>query len=115
MVITQLTKYSKKLRKNQTEAEKIIWRYLRDRRILNCKFKRQTIIGSYIVDFTCLKIKLIIEIDGGQHEWQSQYDETRTQFLVLRGFEVIRYWNNQVSLQRDAVLNDIYEQVRKRL
>ena len=111
----QLNKYSRKLRQKQTEAEKSIWRHVRNRRILNCKFKRQFIIEHYIVDFICLKIKLVIEIDGGQHEWQTEYDENRTQFLESEGSGVIRYWNNQVLMQLDVVLNDIYEQVRKRL
>ena len=111
----RIKKYSKKLRQNQTEVEKIIWRYLRNRRILNCKFKRQFIIGHYIVDFVCLRINLIIEIDGGQHEWREKQEKRRTEFLESQGFEIIRYWNNQVSAQLDAVLTDIYEQVRRRL
>ena len=97
------------LRKNQTDAEKLLWRHLRNRQIANSKFRRQHEIGSYIVDFICIEQLLIIEIDGGQHAEQITYDAKRTAYLETQGYNVIRFWNNDVINDMDAVLNKIYE------
>ena len=110
-----LKTYSRDLRRQQTHVEKILWRHLRGRECLHCKFRRQHPIGRYIFDFVCLKINLVIELDGGQHAWKNIDDRKRTKYLNIRGFDVIRYWNDQVALHLHEVLEDIYREVRKRL
>jgi very-short-patch-repair endonuclease len=101
------------LRKNQTEAEKLLWSRLRNRQMEGFKFRRQWPIGSYIVDFVCLSCKLIIELDGGQHAETIGYDAVRTDFLKSRGYRVIRFWNNEMLVNREAVLERIYEALSK--
>jgi len=98
---------ARKLRKKATGAENHLWKYLRARRLSGYKFKRQEIIGQFIVDFICHHRKLIIELDGGQHLETSDYDEKRTEYLNKSGYRVVRYWNNEVLRQTDAVLADI--------
>ncbi len=102
-----LTDLARKLRKNQTDAEKILWRQLRGRQMLQYKFRRQFPIDPYIVDFVCLDLKLILELDGSQHIEQAEADLTRTGFLNQCGFEVIRFWNNDVFENLDGVLESI--------
>jgi len=99
--------------KNQTEAEKLLWSYLRNRQMEGCKFRRQWPIGAYIVDFACLSRQLVIELDGGQHAESIAYDETRTRFLEAKGYRVIRFWNNDMLANPVAVLQQIYEEVSK--
>jgi len=72
-------KHARTLRKNQTRAENIFWREVRNRLFLNLKFRRQVPIGKYIVDFVCEQEKLIIELDGDQHAENEEYDEERTE------------------------------------
>ena len=82
---------AKQLRKNSTQAETWLWRQLRNRQLAGCKFRRQHAIGPYIVDFVCLEKQLVIELDGGQHQDQSSYDEQRTRYLNSLGFQVLRF------------------------
>lgn len=77
----------------------------------NSKFRRQHVIGSYIVDFVCLEKHLIVELDGGQHLEQQDYDDKRTHYLVTQRFEVIRFWNDEVLKQLDSVLDVIYSKL----
>ena len=79
---------ARNLRKTQTEAEQLLWCSLRNRRFLGYKFRRQYIIGGYITDFVCLEHKLIIELDGQQHQAQQEYDGIRTNYLKALGFRV---------------------------
>jgi very-short-patch-repair endonuclease len=95
------------LRKNQTDAEKLLWSRLRNRRFLGCKFRRQQIVGPYIADFLCMEPKLVIELDGGQHAEQQQRDEQRAQYLQNLGYQVLRFWNHEVLGDLDAVLESI--------
>lgn len=81
---------------------------LRNRQIKNCKFRRQHKIGQYIVDFVCLEKQLVVELDGSQHMQQAEYDQTRTGFLQSHGFQVLRFWDNQVFQEFEAVLEQIY-------
>ena len=101
------TKQARLLRVNQTDTERLMWYYLRNRRLKGYKFKRQYVIGNYIVDFVCLEKKLIVELDGGHHQVQANYDQIRTNFLKSRGFEVVRFWNNDFLNNTYAVLNII--------
>ncbi|HEU4839432.1 MAG TPA: DUF559 domain-containing protein, partial [Micavibrio sp.] len=95
---------ARKLRKNTTEAEQKLWHELRDRRFFNLKFKRQHPVSPYIVDFCCLEKGIIVELDGGQHVEQEDYDRKRTEFLEAQGFRVVRFWNNDVLANMGGVL-----------
>ena len=76
---------------------------------LGYKFRRQFSIGAYIVDFVCLEARLIIELDGAQHMNLQAQDEIRDRYLNEQGFKVLRYWNNQLVNEIDAVLTDIWQ------
>lgn len=95
------------LRQQATDAEQVLWQRLRNRQIGQAKFRRQHPIGPYVVDFVCLQHRLVIEVDGSQHAEQQERDERRTQFLASQGFRVLRFWNNQVLLKTEAVLEVI--------
>ena len=94
---------ARELRKNPTEAEKVLWSELRYRQLCGYRFRRQRPIGTYIVDFVCLESRLVIELDGGQHLESGCYDAARTSDLNGRGFSVIRFWNNQVLAEIEGV------------
>jgi very-short-patch-repair endonuclease len=96
------------LRQNMTEAEQFVWKRLRSRRFAGYKFRRQMPIGSYIVDFVCLDKRLVVELDGGQHAEQRQYDGRRTAWLTSQGFRVRRYWNHEVFEDWDAIEEDLW-------
>ena len=97
---------AKVLRANQTDAELRLWYHLRAHRFLNLKFKRQKPIGHYIVDFVCIEMRLVIEVDGGQHA-DSAADVRRDAWLRERGFTVFRFWNNEVMQELNGVLEKI--------
>lgn len=101
--------FAKNLRKKQTDAEKLLWYHLRSRHFIGFKFRRQYLIGPYIVDFVCLHRQLIIELDGGQHMEQQDYDEERTNYLMSLGYRVLRFWNNEVFQNIDGVMEKIYQ------
>ena len=105
---------AKRLRKQSTPMEIKLWQILRSRRFEDLKFRRQCSIGNYIVDFICIEKKLIIEIDGGQHNDPEQraYDEKRTAYLNQLGYKVLRFWNNEITLQFDAVMEQLFEYVK---
>ena len=102
---------AKQLRRKQTEAEKKLWAKLRNRQLDGVKFRRQQPLGSYIIDFISFDEKLIIEIDGGQHNelHTMEKDEQRTTWLESEGFHVIRFWNNEVMQNIEGVLMKIKE------
>ena len=108
-----LLKNARMLRKSLTDAEQLLWSILRARRFLDLKFRRQHPIAPYILDFYCHELKLAIEIDGGQHNTDAgrAADEKRSLFLIQQGITVLRFWNNEVLQQTDAVLEKIYLQV----
>ena len=103
-----LNKYAKELRNNPTDAERLLWSHLRKRQINNCKFRRQQVLGNYIVDFVSFDHKIIIELDGGQHQEQHTYDAARTVYLGGLGYQVLRFWNHDVMNDTEAVLSSIY-------
>jgi very-short-patch-repair endonuclease len=107
--------FARTLRRNSTDAEVILWNALRDRQVSHAKFRRQTPIGPYIADFCCMELKLVIELDGGQHFVGDgpAYDSARTEFLMGKGFSVRRYSNLDVLKNLDGVLQDIYEVVQE--
>jgi len=107
-----VSKPTKNLRSNQTEAEKQLWKVLRAKRFQHLKFRRQVEIGPYIVDFVCHGKNVIIEVDGGQHASQQGADEIRTQFLESEGYRVLRFWNNEVQEDLDGVLEIISKDLK---
>ena len=94
------------LRVQQTDAERALWRLLRDRRLQSTKWRRQVPIGVYIVDFICFERRLIVECDGSQHA-DNHRDILRDNWLCARGFTVARFWNHEVLRERENVLNTI--------
>ena len=98
---------AKQLRKEQTDAENLLWGHLRAKRFSGYKFKRQAPIGKFIADFVCFQKKLIIELDGGQHAIQQERDRERDEWLKENGFRVIRFWNHDLFNELEAVLEDI--------
>ena len=95
------------LRERQTNAEGLLWHYLRDKQLAGHKFRRQQPIGPYIVDFACMPQKLLIELDGGQHAEQHTYDKKRDEFLREKGYKILRFWNNDVFENCFGVLESI--------
>ena len=95
------------LRLSQTDVESILWYHLRNRHFCCFKFRRQRQLKKYIVDFVCLKKKLIIELDDSQHAEQIAYDKQRTEQLVADGFKVIRFENNEIIDNLQSVLDEI--------
>jgi len=102
-----LIPFARKLRRDQTDAEKKIWYFLRDRRLGGHKFKRQYPIGHYIVDFCCFEKYIIVELDGGQHALQVNKDIQRTKYLKNKGYRVLRFWDNEALKETEAVLEVI--------
>lgn len=98
---------ARSLRKDMTDAERRIWFALRDRRFSNWKFRRQVPFDQYILDFVCFDAKLVIEVDGGQHDERADYDARRSAHLENSGFRVLRFWNNEVLQNLDGVLTMI--------
>ncbi|MBK8752832.1 MAG: endonuclease domain-containing protein [Candidatus Competibacteraceae bacterium] len=109
MTQSHLTERARELRSNMTNAERHLWKHLRQRQIAGYRFRRQMPMGSYIVDFICLERRLIIEIDGSQHQEQQVYDARRDQWLAEQEFQVLRFWNNEVLNQTEGVLMRILE------
>ena len=103
---TQLS-FSRQLRRRQTDCERYLWRFLRDRRFLGLKFRRQHPIGPFVVDFCCLESRVILELDGGQHISAHCYDRKRSQYLEQEGYRVLRFWDNEVLREVDAVFAKI--------
>ena len=103
---TQLRSRAKRMRSNQTPGEHRLWQILRAKRLAGFKFKRQLPIDGYIVDFVCLRHRLIVEADGGQHS-ESAHDVRRDAYLKAHGFRVLRFWNNDILNNEEGVLTSI--------
>jgi very-short-patch-repair endonuclease len=95
------------LRRDMTDAERKLWRVLRQRQVNGLKFRRQVPLGRYIADFVCYEVRLIVEIDGGQHENASPREAERTAFLQDEGYRVLRFWNNEVLANLAGVYDAI--------
>jgi len=106
MALRSRTRIARRLRRDATNAEQLLWRALREAN-LPWKFRRQHPIGTHIADFACPELKLVIEIDGGQHTEQQQDDDARTSSLAAHGYWVIRFWNNDVLENCAGVLETI--------
>ena len=106
----RLTGIARNLRSNATDAERRLWAYLRASQLDGAKFTRQFPIGNAVADFACRRLRLVIELDGGQHS-ESSTDAARTEMIESYGYRVIRFWNNDVMNNIDGVLIRIAEEV----
>ena len=109
-------RFARQLRHEATDAERRIWYNLRGRRLRGLHFRRQHPIAGYFADFACLELRLIVELDGGQHDERREYDLIRADVLAASGFEVLRFWNNDVLANTAGVLATIVaraEQIRQ--
>ena len=101
------------MRHEPVAPEKKFWSRVRDRRLGSHKFKRQVLVGSYIVDFICIEQKLIVELDGGQHAERRVYDEKRDAFLRAQGFRVMRVWNIDLMENIDGVMDIVLQELER--
>ena len=108
-----LLQHARQLRKDSTEAERLLWTRVRTSRLDGHKFRRQQPIGPYIVDFVCFEAKLVLELDGGQHVQAETTDRARDTWLRAQGFRVLRFWNNDVMENLDGVLARIMENLTR--
>jgi very-short-patch-repair endonuclease len=104
----------RKLRKTMTDTERALWQVLHHRQLSGLKFRRQHPFGDYVLDFVCLENKLVLELDGSQHQEQIPQDEERTRSLAKAGFTVLRFWNNEVLQQAEAVKDKIWLAVQEK-
>lgn len=110
-----LLEFARKLRQEQTDAEKWMWYVLRNRRLGGFKFRRQYPVGPYVLDFLCFDKKLAVELDGGQHNMPDQRarDEARSRFIAEQGIRVLRFWNHDVLQDTEVVLQVIWESLHE--
>jgi len=105
----RLTPVARKLRRNQTEAEKRLWRHLGNRQLDGAKFVRQEQIGPHITDFACRSARIAVELDGGQHD--ETIDAPRTEVIEAFGYRIVRFWNHDVLENTDGVLEAIRQEI----
>ncbi|MGE5303194.1 MAG: endonuclease domain-containing protein [Alphaproteobacteria bacterium] len=102
---------AREFRNHPTDAERVLWHHLRLRQIGGSKFRRQRPVGPYIVDFICLEKKIVVEVDGGQHNKRLGYDVKRDEYLRAQGLVVLRFWDHEVLGQIDDVKEAIWKVV----
>jgi adenine-specific DNA-methyltransferase len=100
--------FARALRRQMTDAERLLWRHLRNRELGGWKFRRQYPVGPFIVDFICVEKNVVIEVDGGQHAENEALDLQRSAYLNRMGYRVLRFWNNEVLQETEAVLTAIF-------
>jgi len=106
---SELKSRARRLRRQQTDAESKLWARLRARQLCGAKFRRQHAIGPFIADFCTVERGLVIELDGGQHATQAQADQRRSAYLERSGYRVLRFWDNEVLMNMEAVLQRIFQ------
>jgi very-short-patch-repair endonuclease len=100
--------FARRMRAQPTDAERVLWQRLRhDISLTGSHFRRQALVGPFIVDFASRKAKLVIELDGGQHDWQQASDALRTRQIEAAGYRILRFWNNDVLGNLEEVLSEI--------
>lgn len=109
---TTTLEYSRRLRREMTEAERKLWQHLRGRQLDGFKFRRQHPVPPYIADFCCIERKLIVELDGSQHN--EHKDAARTRFLESQGWKVVRFWDNEALVHTEAVIEAIWNALGNR-
>lgn len=100
---------ARQLRRNQTDAERVLWMRLRNRQLCGAKFRRQNPIGLLVADFRCPQQQLVVQLDSGQHAAEVVADKKRSRFLEEQGYQVLRFWNHEVLRNLDGVLERISE------
>jgi len=112
---TKLKKYARALRRNMTDAERLLWSKVRRKQLKGFQFYRQRIIGNYIADFYCPKANVIIEIDGGQHYNNEglKADEVRDDYMKNQGFKVLRFSDRDVIENLNGVMERVYEVISR--
>ena len=110
--MNRLRTRARELRNNATDAERALWRQLRLWQLEGYKFRRQQPLGRFIVDFVCLEKRVVIELDGGQHAEQKEYDAERDAWLRAEGFRVLRFWNNEVLKSIEVIKEEILKAVK---
>ena len=113
MGLRTTSRHARVLRVKATDAEQKLWQILRSRQLAGYKFRRQHPVGRFIADFACAEYKLIVEADGGQHNGNA-HDEIRTQELNDKGWQVLRFWNNEILANADGVAVSIAAWLSKR-
>jgi very-short-patch-repair endonuclease len=113
--MSEMRNRAKKLRRDQTDTERFVWSKLRDRRFDGYKFRRQVVLGNYIVDFVCLERRLITDLDGGQHgePGNQVQDAQRDLWLRSQGFRVLRSWNHEVLAEWNGIDEIIWTELQK--
>lgn len=104
-----LQRRARTLRNQSTDAERHLWRHLRHRQINGYRFRRQVPIADYIADFACLEARLVVELDGAQHQERRIHDEVRDHRIETQGFRILRFWDNEVFRETEAVLERILQ------
>ena len=108
----RLRGFARSMRKDATEVEDRLWTLVRNRRFVDFKFRRQVPIGRYIVDLMCPSAMLIVELDGSQHA-ENEEDRVRDTWLAGQGYRVLRIWNNELTQNRDGVLDAIWHALQE--
>jgi len=103
--IGKISPHARRLRRDETDAERRLWSRLRNRQLGGFKFRRQETVGRCVADFACVECRLIVEAGGGQHS--DEVDRARTEYLQSLGWKVLRFWNNEVLRNTDGVLEAI--------
>jgi adenine-specific DNA-methyltransferase len=100
------------LRRKQTDAERKLWSRLRGNGIPGFKFRRQFPIKPYFADFCCVQSRLVVELDGGQHVQMKETDRMRTKYIEKHGYRVVRFWDSDVLMKTDAIMEAIYAELQ---
>ncbi|HZJ23028.1 MAG TPA: endonuclease domain-containing protein [Anaerolineales bacterium] len=108
----EMRERAKKLRREMTPAEKILWKEIRANRLIGLHFRRQQIIHGYFADFYCHQHALIVELDGGIHDLQKEYDAEREAYLLALGFRIIRFRNEEITENLKDVLQKIVDECK---
>jgi very-short-patch-repair endonuclease len=107
-MVDRQREFARQMRAQPTDAERVLWQRLRhDVALVGSHFRRQAVVGPFIVDFASRKAKIVVELDGGQHDWQRDSDERRTHYIEAAGYRVLRFWNNDVLGNLEGVLIEI--------
>jgi len=108
-----LVPVARRLRRDSTDAERVLWRQLRDRQMHGLKFRRQHPLAGYVLDFYCEELRLCVELDGGQHAERAADDEARSTVLGKLGVTVVRFWNDDLLRNPDGVWQRLQEAIER--
>jgi very-short-patch-repair endonuclease len=107
-MVDRQRQFARQMRAQPTDAERVLWQRLRhDITLIGSHFRRQALVGPFIVDFASRKAKLVVELDGGQHDWQQESDTLRARRIEAAGYRVLRFWNHDVPGNLEGVLSEI--------